>query len=53
MTLDGSTSGVFEDDILKLYESMNWDTHLVTNSEDIKSLNKAINDSKKVLDKPV
>lgn len=52
MSLDGSTKGVFNDDILKLYSSLGWDCHFVSNSEDINAINNAIKEAKKVIDKP-
>lgn len=52
MSLDGSVKGVFEDDTLKLFSSLGWDTHYVDNSEDIMAINKAIIESKNEKNKP-
>lgn len=52
MTLDRSTLGVFNENVLKRFEACGWNTELVTNGEDINSIDKAITKAKHVTDKP-
>ncbi len=52
VTKDGKTKGVFEEDVLKRFESMGWHTELVTSGEDISLIDKAITKAKSVTDKP-
>lgn len=47
MSLDGSTDGVFNDNVLKKYRGMNWDTHLLENPYDFEEFDKLIEKSKK------
>ncbi len=49
---DGKTDGVFDEDILKRFESCGWHTEVVTNSEDAISIDRAITKAKSVVDKP-
>ena len=52
ITLDGSTKGVFEEDVLKRFEAMGWHTETVLNAEDFISIDKAITKAKSITDKP-
>ena len=45
-TLDGKLSNTFSEDIKKRFESMNWNYILVSDSEDIISINEAIKSAK-------
>ncbi len=52
VTLDGKTEGVFNENVLKRFESMGWHTELVNNAEDFISINNAITKAKEIEDKP-
>lgn len=52
VTLDSKTQGVFDEDVIKRFESQGWHTELVTNGEDFNSINQAIIKAKSVTDKP-
>ncbi len=52
ISLDGTTKGVFSEDIAKRFESMGWHVETVLNGEDYISIDKAILKSKNVNDKP-
>lgn len=52
VTLDGKTSGVFEEDVMKRFEAMGWNTEIVSNGEDYVSIDKAITKAKTITDKP-
>lgn len=52
ITLDGSTKGVFEEDVLKRFEAMGWHTETILNAEDYISIDKAITKAKAITDKP-
>lgn len=52
ITLDGTTDGVFTENVLKRFEAMGWHTELVNNAEDFSSIDKAITKCKTVIDKP-
>lgn len=52
ITLDGKTNGVFNEDVLKRFEAMGWHTEIVNNGEDFNAIDKAIQKSKTILDKP-
>ena len=52
ISLDGTTKGVFSEDITKRFEAMGWHVETVLNGEDYISIDKAILKSKSVNDKP-
>ncbi len=52
VTLDGKTQGVFDEDIIKRFESQGWHVETVSNGEDFSSINQAILKAKSVDDKP-
>lgn len=52
ISLDGKTSLTFKDDIKQRFESMNWNYIKVVDGEDIYQIDKAIEDAKKITDKP-
>jgi len=52
VSLDGPTYGVFNEDVLKRFESCGWHTQEVSNGEDYKSINAAISKAKEITDKP-
>lgn len=52
VTLDGKTQGVFDEDVLKRFESQGWHTEVVSNGEDYSAINQAIIKAKSVTDKP-
>lgn len=52
ISVDGSTQYIFDEDVLKRAESCGWHTELVTNGEDITSIDKAIINAKNIKDKP-
>ena len=51
ISLDGKTKGVFDDDIIKRFESLNWNTILVKDGNLISNIDKAI-EAAKNSDKP-
>lgn len=51
ISLDGSTSLSFKENVRERFEALGWNTFLVPNGNDIPMLNKAINDAK-LSDKP-
>lgn len=52
VTLDGKTQGVFDEDVIKRFESQGWHTDVVANGEDFNSISQAITRAKSVSDKP-
>lgn len=52
VSLDGSTKGVFTEDVQKRFEAMNWHVEVISNAEDYVSIDKCITKCKNVLDKP-
>lgn len=52
VSLDGSTKGVFGEDIQKRFEAMGWHTETVMNAEDYITIDKTIEKVKMVTDKP-
>lgn len=52
MTLDRDTKETLKENVLLKFKAMNWDTHLVTNGNDLEAINEAITKAKKRLDKP-
>lgn len=52
ISLDGTTKNVFDEDVLKRFESCGWHTQLVSNGGDIVSIDNALELAKKKLDKP-
>lgn len=52
ITLDGSTSNTFQENVLKRFEALGWHTLLVNNGEDVDKIDKAITKAKMVTDKP-
>lgn len=52
VTSDGNIQNIFEENVLKRFEAMGWDTELVNNGEDYLSIDKAIARAKSVDDKP-
>ena len=51
ISLDGKTEGVFDDDIIKRFEALNWNTILVKDGNLISNIDKAIEEAKNS-DKP-
>ena len=51
ISLDGKTKGVFDDDIIKRFEALNWNTILVKDGNLISNIDKAIEEAKNS-DKP-
>ncbi len=52
ISLDGKTEGVFDNDVLKEYSSMGWDTHLLEDPYDFETFDSLIEKSKSVTNKP-
>ncbi len=52
ISLDRSTAGVFDENVLKRFEACGWHTELVNNGEDINLIDKAIFKAKNIIDKP-
>ncbi len=52
MSLDGSTTNVFDENVLKKYRAMGWDTHLLKDSYDFEEFDRIIEKAKKTFDKP-
>lgn len=52
ITIEGDSSVVFDEDILKKFEACNWDVHIVEDGNNIKNIEDAINSAKKCLKKP-
>lgn len=52
ISLDGSTKGVFEENVLKRYRAMGWDTHTLENPYDFEEFDNLIEKSKKAISKP-
>ncbi len=52
VSLDGSTFGVFNEDILKRFEACGWHTQEVSDGENFGSINEAITKAKEVADRP-
>lgn len=52
ISIDGKTNRTFTENILKSYEAMGWNTILVNDGDDLLQINRAIEDAKKVTDKP-
>lgn len=52
ISLDRSTAGVFDENVLKRFEACGWHTELVNNGEDINLIDKAILKAKNIIDKP-
>lgn len=52
ISLDGTTKGIFDDDILSKYKAMGWDVHSLDNAYDFEELDNLIEKSKTELDKP-
>lgn len=52
ISLDGKTTGVFNDNVLQRFDACGWHTQIVSNGEDINAIDKAIIEAKKNRDKP-
>lgn len=52
ISLDGTTKGVFDEDVLKRFESCGWHTVLVKDGEDVSSIDKAIISAKAEKNRP-
>lgn len=52
ISIEGSTDLAFTEDVRKRYEALGWDTILVEDGTNTESIEKAIKDAKKNLDKP-
>jgi transketolase len=52
ISLDGSTSKTFNEDVLERFKALGWHTQLVKNGEDINAIDKAIKKAKDNLGKP-
>ena len=52
VSLDGSTFGVFNEDILKRFEACGWHTQEVSDGENFTMINEAITRAKEVADRP-
>jgi len=52
ITIDGSTDLAFSEDVTKRFESCGWHVLEVADGNDIKAVEKAINDAQKIKDKP-
>lgn len=52
ISLDGETSGVFDENVLKRFEACGWHTEYVSNADEIENIDKAINNAKSIIDKP-
>ena len=52
ITMDGKTKGVFDEDVIKRFESFGWHTETISNGEDYLSIDKAITRAKAITDKP-
>ena len=52
MSLDGATTNVFDENVLKKYKAMGWDTRLLKDPYNFEKFDNLINKSKKALDKP-
>lgn len=52
ITLDGTTSKTFTENVLKRFEALGWHTQLVNNGEDVNQIDKAIVKAKMITDKP-
>lgn len=52
ISLDGSTSGVFDENVLKKYRAIGWDTHVLKDAYDFEEFDNLIEKSKKAIDKP-
>lgn len=52
ISLDGKVTGVFNDNVLQRFDSCGWHTSIVTNGEDVNAISEAIEEAKRVKDKP-
>lgn len=52
VSLDAETKVTFNDDVLKRFEAMGWDTQLVKDGDNAASISRAIEKAKAVYDKP-
>ena len=52
ISLDGTTTGVFDENVLKKYRAMGWDTHLLEDPYNFEEFDRLIEKSKKTTDKP-
>lgn len=52
ISLDGKTTGVFNDNVLQRFDACGWHTQIVSNGEDINAIDKAIIEAKRNVDKP-
>lgn len=52
ISLDGTTTGVFEEDILKKFRALGWDTHLLEDVYDLEKFDECIEKSKAATKKP-
>ena len=52
ISLDGSTTNVFDENVLKKYRAMGWDTHLLKDPYDFEEFDNLIEKSKRIIDKP-
>lgn len=52
MSLDGSTTGIFDEDVLKRYRAMGWDTHVLDDPYDFEKFDSLIEKAKKSVNKP-
>ena len=52
VSLDGSTLGVFNEDVLKRFEACGWHAQEVSNGENFTMINEAITKAKEVSDRP-
>lgn len=52
MSLDGPTTNVFDENVLKKYRAMGWDTHLLKNPYDFEEFDKIMEKAKSTSTKP-
>ncbi|MBQ6546813.1 MAG: transketolase [Bacilli bacterium] len=52
ISLDGSTTNVFDENVLKKYRAMGWDTHLLKDPYDFEEFDNLIERAKKAVDRP-
>ncbi len=52
ISLDGSTKGVFDEDVLEKFKAMGWDTHLLSDAYDFETFDSLIEKCKNTTDKP-
>lgn len=52
MSLDGKIEGVFDEDVLSKFQTMNWDTHHLTDPYDLEKFDNLIEKAKSETDKP-